>query len=96
MRTETSRRVLTADSPIRAHHPTAQASAAGTPARRQKHPHGGGACGANGAAPSAATRDEVMNLVLFERRPAAADASGRSTFRPGRINRRSFSGRAVS
>ena len=33
----TSRRVLTADSPIRGHHPTAQACAAGAPARRQQH-----------------------------------------------------------
>ncbi len=46
----TSRRVLTADSPIRA--------------RLHKHPHGRGACGANGAAPSAATRDEVLKPPL--------------------------------
>ena len=32
-----SRRVLTADSPIRDHHPTAQACAAGAPVRRQNH-----------------------------------------------------------
>ena len=34
----TSRRVLTADSPIRAHHPTAQACAAGDSLKSYAHP----------------------------------------------------------
>ena len=45
----TSRRVLTADSPTRA--------------RLQRQSHGRGACGANGAAPSAATRYRGPDLV---------------------------------